>query len=574
MKCICNVRCRLYKDIDMFGKEPELYYKTRPKKTSWIGRILSFTFVAVYFAFFLYKLIKMMRRVDVTFYDTFTYAPSPPQVPITHDNFYVAFALEDPITYNPFIDEGVYYIKAAFKRAEMKGDDFEWDVRELEIERCQLSKFGESYREVFERIDLKNYYCFTDINNFILEGHFSYYLYSFFYIEIFPCINTTDKQTCKPQEYIDYYLANTFVSFQMENIELTPKNFERPIRPRNTDIYTTVGKKLFQEIHVYLEVVNIETDLDWFGFDEFENIKSEIYLKYDESFIMSNLIETDIYQTGEKFCDVTFKLSENVRTQRRVYTKFVTILGDVGGLMEVIFTLFRVISSFSVDILYEVSMVNRLFKFDLDKKRVIIKDSDLDQFKPLKIFSNKDKEKLGEKEEEINKKKKNQREEERVGENNDINIINLRRNRTRKKVKHLTQKNVIYNVNRNDLNSWNLSASKSKNYMNNLEVEKKTINEISKIDESNDDNNAVSKVRINRACIYFWFCFVRRRRIMENVLLNEGMDLISRRLDIFNIFEKVYKAEQRKEPLLNKSFPMSNECRTGVKLVQLETSLY
>ena len=36
MKCLCNVRCRLVKDIDMFGKEPELYYKTRPKKTSWM----------------------------------------------------------------------------------------------------------------------------------------------------------------------------------------------------------------------------------------------------------------------------------------------------------------------------------------------------------------------------------------------------------------------------------------------------------------------------------------------------------------------------------------------------------
>ena len=140
---------------------------------------------------------------------------------------------------------------------------------------------------------------------------------------------------------------------------------------------------------------------------------------------MSNIIETDIYETGEKFCDVTFKLSEDVRTQRRVYTKFVTILGDVGGLMEVIFTLFRVISSFSVDILYEVSMVNRLFKFDLDKKRVTLKESDLDQFKPLKVFSNKEKEKLGEKlaerEREIDKQKKNQREEEKVRENNDVN---------------------------------------------------------------------------------------------------------------------------------------------------------
>ena len=63
-----------------------------------------------------------------------------------------------------------------------------------------------------------------------------------------------------------------------------------------------------------------------------------------------------------------------MRTQRRVYTKFVTILGDVGGFMEVIFTLFRIISSFSVDILYEVSMVNRLFNFDLNKKNVVLKE--------------------------------------------------------------------------------------------------------------------------------------------------------------------------------------------------------
>ena len=582
MKCICNVRCRLYKDIDMFGKEPELYYKTRPKKTSWIGRILSFLFVTVYFAFFLYKLIKMMKRVDVTFYDTFTYAPSPPQVPITHNNFYVGFALEDPETYNPFIDEGIYYVKAFFKRAEMKGDEFVWDVKELEVEQCQLSKFGESYRDVFKNVDLKNYYCFSDINNLILEGHFSYLLYSFFYIEFYPCINTTEKKTCKPIEKIDYFLANTFVSFEIENIELTPKNFKQPIRPRNADVYTTVGKKLFQEIHVYLEVVNIETDLDWFGFDEFENIKSEIYLKYDESFIMSNIIDTDIYETGEKFCDVTFKLSEDVRTQRRVYTKFVTILGDVGGLMEVIFTLFRIISSFSVDILYEVSMVNRLFKFDLDKKRVSLKESDLDQFKPLKVFSNKEKEKLNEKlgeklrekEGEIDKQKKNQREEEKVRDINDVNIINLRKSTSRKKVKQLSQKKLSYNVNNNELNSLNISSSKSKTNFNVVEIEKKTINDITKMDESNEDKNVVSKVRMNRACIYFWFCFVRRRRIMENVLLNEGMDLISRRLDIFNIFEKIYRAEQRNEPLLNKSFPMSNECRTGVKLVQLETSLY
>ncbi len=55
------------------------------------------------------------------------------------------------------------------------------------------------------------------------------------------------------------------------------------------------------------------------------------------------------------------KISENVRTERRIYTKLITVLGDVGGLMEVIFALFRIISSFFIDILYEISLKLNLF---------------------------------------------------------------------------------------------------------------------------------------------------------------------------------------------------------------------
>jgi hypothetical protein len=48
-------------------------------------------------------------------------------------------------------------------------------------------------------------------------------------------------------------------------------------------------------------------------------------------------------------------------------------LGDVGGLMEVFFSVFRIISSFLNETLYETSLVNHLFSFDLRKKVLIIK---------------------------------------------------------------------------------------------------------------------------------------------------------------------------------------------------------
>jgi len=324
MKCICNIKCKYFKDIDMFGKEPQLYYKGEEKKTSWIGRIFTVLFVAIYFAFFLYKLIRMMRRTDVTFYDTFTYLPEPSKIRATNENFYGGFALEDPETYDVFIDEGIYFPKASFRRAERKGKNFDWDIVDLELERCKIEKFNLAHQEKFKTKTLDSLYCIKNMD-FLLEGHFSYDLYSFFFIQFFPCVNTTESQKCKPIEVIDHYLKNTFISFQWQDIELTPKNYSYPVRPRDVDIYNTVGKKLFQEIHTYFQIVNIETDIDFIGFDEFENIKTESFLKYDEMIIMSNLIENDIYETGESFCDFTIKLSENIRVERRTYTKLITI---------------------------------------------------------------------------------------------------------------------------------------------------------------------------------------------------------------------------------------------------------
>ena len=119
--------------------------------------------------------------------------------------------------------------------------------------------------------------------------------------------------------------------------------------------------------------------------------------------------------------------------------------------------------------------------------------------------------------------------------------------------------------------NYNFSNSKTKVHFQKIEIENKKVDNKTNNNNNNDEEKIVSKVRLNRACIYLWFCFARRRRITDNVLLDEGMDIISRRLDIFNLFEKMYKAEQRNEPLLNKTFSMSSECKRCLKLVQNDT---
>ena len=127
------------------------------------------------------------------------------------------------------------------------------------------------------------------------------------------------------------------------------------------------------------------------------------------------------------------------------------------------------------------------------------------------------------------------------------------------------------NISRNDFTNSNLTNSKSKAYNPEFEFDYKKMYNKRENTENNSKNNIISKVRLNRAGIYFWFCFVRRGKNKDNVLLDEGMDLISKRLDVFNLFDKMNKAEQRNEPLLNKTFSMTDECKRGLNLVRLET---
>ena len=513
----------------------------------------------------------MLKRVDVTFYDTFTYAPEPPAVKITKENFYGGFALEHPITYDNFIDESIYIPKAYFKRAERQNNNFNWQIKELELEPCKIDNFGSIYQEKFKNKGLNNLYCFKEMD-FILEGHFSYDVYSFFYIQFFPCVNTTDKHNCKPLEIIDYYLKNTFVSLQFQDIELTPNNYKIPFRPRDVDIYTAVGKSLFKEIHAFFQVVDIETDMDWIGFDEFENFKSELYLKYDEMEIMSNIIEENVYETGGSLCDITIKLSENVRTERRTYTKLISILGDVGGLMEVVFTIFRIISSFSVDTLYEISLVNNLFNFDLNNKAIILKEKktlkkiDFMRDETLKTYistnSSKNISQNSFLSDDIHSGS-----EKRFNEDIINNIIIDKKN-----VLNVNKKKKFCFTPNESINTIIFSSKEKNSNKSTKGVDKKDGYFYVNDKEENQQRKRIiiNKIKINRCSIYLCFCLTRKRKIMQNILLDEGMNIISEKIDIFNIFEKMYKLDKIK--IINKKiFEMSDESK--IKLKSIDNNL-
>ena len=589
--------CKKIKDLDAFGRDITLYYKGKEKSKTYFGSVFTILYSSLYFSFLVYKIIRMLKRTDVTFYDSQISPEKRPSIQLNKDNFYGGFSLEDPNTYDPFMDETIYTVKAFFKRAERSGGLWNWYVEELELEKCQLEKFGDLYKEEFSKKPFNSYYCFKNMD-YVLEGTFNYDAYSMFYVQFFPCMNTTENNNhCKSLGEIDYYLEGTFLSLQMEDIQLTPENFDKPTRPTAQDIYTTVGKKLFKEFHVYYRIVNVETDLDIFGLDEIENKKTEKFLQFDSSNQMTTLKSTDIYKTGESFTDITIKLSDFVFTQKRTYLKLLDILGDVGGIMEVILAIFELISSFSTDLLFETSLVNSLFEFDLASNQVYIrrnnkkiiekKSSQKRDVPPLENIplnqkslisnsqsNNDDNLKDLPTKRKLNSPKKNNyvrevESEDLINRKRRKKLMGLRLNIGNKQKKEINaNNNVVQKENKIPAINYERRRMLTQNTTNNNLVKKsnrsnKEINESSlankkKINAKYMGREKINKINLGKFWIYVFFICAKKRKNVHAILLNETMKIISENLDIKNVFRKIYgKSKTEKLEIIR----ISDKCK-------------
>ena len=55
------------------------------------------------------------------------------------------------------------------------------------------------------------------------------------------------------------------------------------------------------------------------------------------------------------------QLNDKILLEKRYYIQLIDVLGEIGGLMEIIYSFFGVICSFIVDIIYEKTITNDLF---------------------------------------------------------------------------------------------------------------------------------------------------------------------------------------------------------------------
>ena len=525
--------CQFIKKIDFFGKDPEFYLKGKSKLTSWFGRIFTYIFIILYIVIFAYKLYRMYQRVDITFYDSYSNTDEVPEVRVTQDNFSLVFAIfgEDG---QPFIDNKIYYPKAYFNGEEKKN---------INIEICDPDKINSKYIQYLKEYDIRKFYCLTGIDHI-----FKPYINSLV-VEIYPCKSEEGSaDQCESEDTIDEHLNEHTFMVYFEDIILTPLNYDDPIKERinylSSDIYKDLGQYLYTE----LQIVKIETSTNIIGFEFLTDPKLEEFVKFDKELSYTypgyNLGEPDNESPVNVF---EIQLNDKILLEKRQYIKLIDVLGEIGGLMEMLDSFFTVICSLVVNILYERKITNNLFSFNIDKKLVLIKGhKERKDSKVSEIKFNNDKniedENISEKKL-FTKFKKNKTIQKTDKSKEDIVIV--KKKKTRK----------IYNKNSGKLLKMDLTEKKMKNEKND-KISSEMFN-VTSIINKNDQNNInigiITKMSLKDVLSSLCACGKRNRKKIYKILIEESMNIIRNKLDIINIFRNICLIEHSHNDLnLNK----------------------
>ena len=527
--------------FDIYSKKICFFYNNQEKISSYFGLFLTLVYIFASLILFIMEIVKAIQKKELKVYDTTIYSKEMPIIDADINQLYFAFGLEYPNTATRYIDEGIYTARITFFDKQKKEDDFVTvEEKELEFEKCNVDNFGKDYQNLFVKDELNNSYCLKNFNySLTLAGSYKYERITYIRIVIYPCVNSTKNNfSCKPQEEIDKKLNSGYFSIVLKDFGLNPSNFSYPRIPTLQDLYTTIDRRLNKNYILNYGITEIHTDTGLIN----GNYIKEKYLQFRKVLENFSLRDEKDYHSGKSLILVQLRLEDTLFIQKRAYTKISEIFSKIGGYMQLMNTVFLLITSFINKVYSDIKIINSIFNFNLKENKMILKCKSLkDSNKSLNIKYNKNlifsnKSRYNNLTIESNNKTKSNL----ILKDNDLHNISSLNISDNKKINesHYTI-NVNNNKNNNALDNSKNNSIRSKTM--NIQNKKNKINitnfrnniDIKKIDDFNYLNY---NDEINLT-IFDFLCYRKNSKKYKHIqLYNKGNAYFRKKLDIVYVF--------------------------------------
>ncbi|CAD8116444.1 unnamed protein product [Paramecium sonneborni] len=365
--------------IDLYGAYPSLMIFGNQKYTSMLGIVLTLIASAFTFFYLVQEVQELaLKQLPQTISSEHLVQETAP-FSLSNQNFTLTISVTN-VQQNPLKTIDKYFtitVDNCLRTRELNATTNKIDVINTCVtyptEACTSENFvTEIQKEYFSKIRLGTVQCikkqFLETNPPILQGIAAGNRYSYIQIKFSACKNTTEKFDCAPIDDIKNELINGFYVVHMSDslIQMSnPGNIQQNFIKLQFTTFSISASKTIQQ---GFRIIQSKTDTGIITND----IKEDLFLvqqQYQES--------TSAY--NQDFIVQHYLILDNKYTNySRSYIKLLTILSKIGGLWQLIFVIFGIISKSYIVTEMRLNLANKLFRFqklESDLTQSLKKDS-------------------------------------------------------------------------------------------------------------------------------------------------------------------------------------------------------
>lgn len=232
------------------------------------------------------------------------------------------------------------------------------------INKTICNKTNKNPINYFSNTQLENSYCLTDYN-ISLGGSWDDVSFTTIVFEIDLCQNKSSSsssslssKTCLSYEEQVLFLEKKVFNFYIQSNKINTKDYLNPILTTINNVYFIFDVNQFKYNEIYYKTAAILSTNGWL----FDNIITEYGIYYDYTHIDNSVI---LDRTTDKSISKTnIFISRKQRIFERKYISLMDIVSNLGGVIEIIIIIARILTSTISKKMINIDLMNRIFEFN------------------------------------------------------------------------------------------------------------------------------------------------------------------------------------------------------------------
>ena len=279
------------------------------------------------------------------------------------DNFEFLIGIQNS-SYIAEINEKIFNAKGTlFKTIINESGTFNIKT-DINLTSCNIALSKSENKEMYSSINLKGYYCISNIqkNEIYLNENWGHNNFTMIQIKFIDCDNKTG--TCSNKDEINNYLNSADLSFYIINNLVSTKNYKNPFIIHLKESSLKISHNYKVSITQYLKHIRVESD-DGLLFNS---------NNYKDSFTLGEFNHDIILERDSStFLSLSIQLDNTFQKYQRKYYKFQDLAAQVGGVVNICFVICSLILNLYEKNCFFEYLINHFFEVRLDEVQKTIK---------------------------------------------------------------------------------------------------------------------------------------------------------------------------------------------------------